>query len=180
MEATPLEPAEPRGTTHHQAVDLGAGREFILFFADSPAGLPGDAVTRELRTAARLARAQHTRGVLDTVLEQLGAGIVGGVGFAGVSASLRASLRATTRYFGLRRPSPEPATLPQVVARLRETCEIVLGTAPASLDDADLRRQEDGTWKARFVHVTGTYEAHIDRDGTIVHWVHTRHPDSPA
>lgn len=173
MEATPL---EPRGTTHHQAVDLGAGREFVLFFADSPAELPGDAVTRELRTAARLARAQHTRGVLDTVLEQLGAGIIGGAGFAGVSASLR----ATARYFDRRRPAPEPATLQQVVARLRETCEIVLGTVPTTLDDADLRRQDDGTWTARFAHLTGTYEAHVDRDGTIVHWVHLRHPDSPT
>ncbi|MBO4252825.1 hypothetical protein [Streptomyces griseorubiginosus] len=169
METTP---SEPRGTAHHKVVDLGAGQQ-LHFFADDSADLPGDAVTRELRTAARIARAQHTRGVLDTALEQLAAGIVGGAGWAGVSASLR----ATADYLRHRR-TPEPATLHQVVARLRETCELVLGTAPGTLDDADLRRQDDGTWTARFTHSTGTYEAHVDRDGRVVHWVHLPQPGS--
>ncbi|MDH6222640.1 hypothetical protein [Streptomyces pseudovenezuelae] len=171
MEATP---SEPRSTAHHQVVDLGSGQE-LHFFADDPDELPGDSVTRELRTAARIARAQHTRGVLDTALEQLAAGIVGGAGWAGVSASFH----ATAGYLHRRRP-PEPATLHQVVTRIRETCELVLGTVPTRLDDADLRRQDDGTWTARFAHPTGTYEAHVDRDGTIVHWVHLPHPSSPA
>ncbi|WCD94173.1 hypothetical protein PGH47_00240 [Streptomyces sp. HUAS 31] len=167
-------PTEPRGTAHHKAVDLGAG-QLLHFFANDPADLPGDAVTRELRTAARIARTQNTRGVLDTGLEQLAAGIVGGAGWAGMSASLR----ATAGY--LRRPRPpEPATLHQVVARLRETCQLVLGAAPATLDDADLRRQDDGTWTVRFTHPTGTYEAHVGQDGGIVHWVRLPHPDSSA
>ncbi|MGW6791832.1 hypothetical protein [Streptomyces chartreusis] len=153
-------------------MDLGAG-QLLHFFADDPADLPDDAVTRELRTAARIARVPHTRGVLDTGLEQLAAGIVGGAGWAGLSASLR----ATAGY--LRRPRPpEPATLHQVVARLRETCELVLGAAPTTLDDADLCRQDDGTWTARFTHPTGTYQAHVDRGGRIVHWVRLPHPDS--
>ncbi|MEU7340176.1 hypothetical protein [Streptomyces sp. NPDC007074] len=166
---------EGRGSAH-RAVDLHGGQEFVIFFADGPAALPEDAVARELRTAARLARAQRTRGVVDTLFEQLGSGIVGGVGYA----ALAGSLRATTRYLGLRRQAPEPATLAQVVARIRETCEIVLGTVPAALNEADIHRQDDGTWTVRFTHLHQVVEARVDRDGGIVHWVQTSRPDASA
>ncbi|MGW2835611.1 hypothetical protein [Streptomyces sp. NPDC001286] len=167
--------AEPQGVSHHRVVDVYAGREAVVFFADDPADLPGDAVLRELRGAARLARAGRTRGVLDALAEQLGTGIVGAVGAAMVSESLR----ATAGYLRRRRP-PQPASLEQVVSRVRETCQILLGSVPTALSGADLRRQEDGTWAVRFAHLGTTYLARVDQDGAIVQWTQADRPDEPG
>ncbi|MER5452659.1 hypothetical protein ABT065_44790 [Streptomyces sp. NPDC002764] len=167
---------EPQGVSHHRVVDLYAGREAVLFFADDPADLPGDAVLRELRGAARLVRAGRTRGVLDALAEQLGTGIVGAVGAAMVSESLR----ATAGYLRRRRRPPQPAPLEQVVSRVRETCQILLGCVPTALSEPDLRRQEDGTWAVRFAHLGTTYLARVDQDGAIVQWTQTDQPEEPG
>jgi hypothetical protein len=146
--------------------ELATGTEFIVFLAPDESGLPGDAVRRELRVAARHSRSAHRRGLADTLLSDGTAGIIGGAAWTGLATMLT----ATAVYLRNRVRPPVVADAATVAARLKTACEQITGTVPDSLSRATIKRLDDGRWTAEFTYDGHAVRAILDPSCTIISW----------
>ncbi len=150
-----------------RAFELVKGTEFIVFLAAHESGLPGDGVRRELRVAARHGRNAATRGLVDTLISDGTAGIVGGAAWAGITAMCT----ATRAYLRSRRQVPAVSDMTTVVARLKTVCAQITGSVPAELSAAAIQKLDDGRWYAQFTHSGVTVRATLNPACSIISWI---------
>jgi len=155
--------------------ELRAGTEFVAFFGDHAADLPGDGVRRELRAAANR-YGDTTRSVTGTIINDGLAGIIG----AGASAPLAAYLPATVKWLRGRSRKPRLDDATAVMALVRATCEQILGSAPNSLSDAVFDKDADGQWNVTFSYRDLHISAIVEPTGSVVTWKQTTPPSESS
>jgi len=146
--------------------ELAADTEFMVFLAADENDLPGDAVRRELRVAARHCRGARRRGLVDTLISDGTAGLIGGAAWTGLATMLT----ATTAYLSNRARSAVVTDVTTVAARLKTACEQITGTPPARLSDATIKRLDDGRWSAEFTYDGVAVHAILDPSCSIISW----------
>jgi hypothetical protein len=147
--------------------------EYFVFLADRDDQLPGQEVERELRMAVNLGRnAEERRGVVDTLLADVVAGIVGGTSWGAIAMMLG----ATTSYLRDRKQLPPVTDAAVVVARVRSACDQIMPDAAPAIEFTDVRQLANGCWTASFTQRGVAVKVVLDPACSIISWERTTSP----